>query len=301
MKEKNLQKILKNTKGIKTMATFFNQATLTYSGGTVNSNVTSGELIEALSANKTAVVDEYSGGSDITYIVNIINSGSTAYNGLTLTDNLGEYAFGAGTLTPFDYTEGSVKYFINGVLQPSPTVTQGNGLVISPISVPAGGTATIAYTVSANEFAPPEETGSITNVATISGGGIADVTATETVNASSAPILSITKAISPSTITENDPLTYTFVIQNTGNTEATATDNIVITDVFDPAFTSVTVTYNGAVWSTPAQYTYDAATGLFQTVAGAITVPAATYEQNATTGEWTVTPGESTLTVTGII
>ncbi len=283
------------------MATFFNQATLSYSGGTVNSNVTTGELIEALSANKTAVVDEYSDGSEITYIVNVINSGSTSYNGLTLTDNLGEYTFGTSTLTPFDYTEGSVKYFINGVLQPSPTVTQGNGLVISPINVPADGIATIAYTVSANEFAPPTETGSITNVASISGGSIANVTATETVNASSAPLLSITKAISPSTITESDPLTYTFVIQNTGSSEATTEDNIVITDVFDPAFTSVTVTYNGVVWSSPAQYTYDASTGLFQTVAGAITVPAATYEQNVSTGEWTVTPGESTLTVTGNI
>lgn len=283
------------------MATFFNQATLSYSGGTVNSNVTTGELIEALSANKTAVVNEYSGGSEITYIINIINSGSTAYNGLTLTDNLGEYVFGTETLTPFNYIEGSVKYFINGILQPSPTVTQTNGLVISPISVPAGGTATIAYTVSANEFAPPEATGSITNTATISGSGISDITATEIVTASSAPLLSITKAISPSTITENDPLTYTFVIQNTGNTPATAEDNIVITDVFDPAFTSITVTYNGVVWTSPAQYTYDAATGLFQTVAGAITVPAATYEQNAATGEWTVTPGESTLTVTGNI
>ena len=71
------------------------------------------------------------------------------------------------------------------------------------------------------EYAPPIDAGSITNVATISGGGIADITATETVNASSAPLLNIAKAISPSTITENDPLTYTFVIQNTGNTEAT--------------------------------------------------------------------------------
>ena len=61
------------------MATFYNRATLSYSGGTVNSNVTTGELIEALSVSKTAVVDEYSQGSQITYIINIINYGGSPY------------------------------------------------------------------------------------------------------------------------------------------------------------------------------------------------------------------------------
>ena len=283
------------------MATFFNQATLTYSGGTVSSNVTTGELIEVLSATKTAVVDEYSQGSDITYIINIINSGSVPYSGLTLTDNLGEYVFGATTLQPLDYVDGSVTYFINGVLQTAPTVTTTAGLTITPISVPANGTATIAYTVTANEFAPPTNGGTIENTVTITGDGITSVTASETVTASAEPILSIVKSISPDTITENDPLTYTFVIQNTGNAEATAADNIVVSDTFDPAFTSVTVTYNGVTWTSPTDYTYDPATGLFTTVAGAITVPAATYTQNPVTGEWTVTPGTSTLIVTGNI
>ena len=48
------------------MAIFYNQATLSYNGGTVNSNITSGEIIEVLSATKTAVTDVYSDGSDIT-------------------------------------------------------------------------------------------------------------------------------------------------------------------------------------------------------------------------------------------
>jgi hypothetical protein len=36
------------------MATFFNQATLTYRGGATNSNIVTGEIREVLSANKTA-------------------------------------------------------------------------------------------------------------------------------------------------------------------------------------------------------------------------------------------------------
>ena len=47
-------------------------------------------------------------------------------------------------------------------------------------------------------------------------------------------------------------------------------------------------------------YTYDETTGLFQTVPGQITVPAATFTQS-TTGEYTVTPGIATVTVTGTI
>ena len=96
------------------MATFYNQATLSYSGGTVNSNVTSGELLEVLSAEKTAVVDEYTQGSDVTYVVNIINSGNTPFTGLSVSDDLGAYPFGSTTLQPLDYVDGSVKYFVNG-------------------------------------------------------------------------------------------------------------------------------------------------------------------------------------------
>lgn len=283
------------------MAAFYNQATLSYSGGTVNSNVTAGELIEVLSATKTAVVDEYSQGSEITYIINIINSGSVPYTDLTLTDDLGAYTFGTTTLQPLNYVEGSVKYFVDGVLQPTPTVTSTDGLVVSPIRVPANGVATVAYTAAANEFAPPVELGTIENTVTIGGNGIANVTASETVTASAVPILGITKTISPSTITENDPLTYTFVISNSGNAPATLEDNIVITDTFDPAFESVTVTYNGVAWTSPENYNYDSNTGLFTTVAGAITVPAATFEQDPVSGEWSVVPGTSTLVVTGNI
>ena len=283
------------------MAIFTNQATLTYSGGTVNSNVTTGEILEVLSATKTAVVDTYSQGSEVTYIVNIINSGNIAYSNLTLTDDLGAYTFDDTTLQPLDYIDGSVKYFIDGVLQARPTVTDGPPLVITGITVPAGGEATIAYAVEANSFAPPTETGTIENTAVVSGTGIADVTATETITATAEPELSITKSLTPDTVTENGQITYTFVISNTGNAPAVATDDVVITDTFDPILSNITVTYNGTVLTEPDDYTYDEATGLFTTVAGVITVPAATFAQDPETGEWTTEPGEAVLTVTGTV
>jgi len=42
-------------------------------------------------------------------------------------------------------------------------------------------------------------------------------------------------------------------------------------------------------------------TGVFNTIAGQITVPAATYTQNPATGIWTLTPGVSVLKVTGTV
>ena len=102
-------------------------------------------------------------------------------------------------------------------------------------------------------------------------------------------------------MTENGRITYTFVIQNSGNAEATATDNVVVTDTFNPVLTGLTVTFDGAAWTEGVNYTYDEATGIFATVAGQITVPAATYTQDPTTGNRITTPGVSVLTVSGTI
>jgi len=283
------------------MAVFYNQATLSYKDNVINSNIVTGEIVEVLSANKTAILDSYTAGDEITYIVSIVNSGTSAFSGLTITDNLGEYAFGTGTLVPLTYVEGSVRYFSDGVLQPTPAVTSENPLVITGISVPAGGNVVVVYKATVNSFAPLDVEGTITNSAVISGGGITPITVESTIAADSGVNLSITKAVTPETVSENGQLTYIITIQNTGSIPAIASDNLVVTDTFDPVLDITSVTFNGEVWTEPAEYTYDEVTGLFSTVAGQITVPAATYTQNPTTGVWTITPGVSVLRVTGTI
>ena len=62
-----------------------------------------------------------------------------------------------------------------------------------------------------------------------------------------------------------------------------------------------TITLDGEPLALTAGYTYDETTGEFATVAGAITVPAATFSQDETTGEWITTPGAAVLTISGTV
>ncbi len=284
------------------MAIFSNQATLTYNGNTTNSNIAYGEILEVLTATKTAVEGSYGPGDLVTYVVTLRNSGATALTGLTVTDDLGGYTFGTGTVYPLTYDADSVRVFADGVPQAAPAVTAGPPLGIAGITVPAGGDVVIVYQARANAFADPNAGGTIDNTVTVTGGGItAPVTAAATVTADSEPALTITKSISPAQVADNDRVTYTFVIQNAGNAPVAATDDAVITDTFDPILTNLTVTFEGAAWIPGTNYTYNETTGLFSTLPGQITVPAAAYAQDPATGAYTVTPGVVTLTVTGTI
>lgn len=170
------------------MATFTNQARLTYTGGSAASNITVGELVQVLTAAKTAVVPTYRRDGAVTYLITLTNTGTTPLTGLTVTDDLGGYAFGTGTLYPLAYTAGSVRYYQNGVLQAAPTVTAGPPLTVTGITVPAGGDVTLAYEATPTEFAPLAAESTVVNTAAVTGGGLADpVTATETVSPLAAP------------------------------------------------------------------------------------------------------------------
>lgn len=284
------------------MAVFTNQATLSYNNTTTTSNIVTGEIVEVLNAAKNALSQDYGYGDTVTYAISIINTGTAAFTNLTLTDNLGAYTSGSSSLVPLSYVDGTANYYVNGVLQTAPSVTAASPLTITGINVPAGGNAIILYEAKVNSFAPLASGSEITNTATITGTGLSNaVTATETITVSDAAHLSITKSLTPETVAENGQLTYTFIIQNTGNTAATAEDNVAVTDLFNPVLKDITVSLNGTALTETTQYSYDETTGLFRTVAGVITVPAATYTQDETTGQWDITPGTAVLTVTGTV
>ena len=284
------------------MAIFTNQATLTYNGNSTNSNIAYGEILDVLAATKTAVEGSYTPGQLVTYVVTLRNTGNASLNGLVVTDDLGGYNFNGTTVYPLTYENGSAALFSNGVPQPAPTVSAGPPLVFNNITVPAGGDVVIVYQAQANDYANPEVGSTIDNTVTITGDGLsAPITATETIDASVEPMLAISKSITPAQVVDNDRVTYTFVIQNSGNQAVVATDNAAITDTFDPILTALTVTFNGTAWTQGVQYNYSETTGLFATIPGQILVPAATYVQNPVTGAYTATPGISTLIVTGTI
>ena len=281
------------------MAIFTNQATLSYNGNITNSNIAYGEILDVLVATKTSVEGTYAPGNLVTYVVTLRNTGNAPLTGLVVTDDLGGYDFNGTTVYPLRYEAGSAALFTNGVPQAAPTVTAGPPLVFSDITVPANGDTVIVYQARANAYANPVAGGTIDNTVTVTGGGVsAPITATETVGVAVEPMLSISKSITPTQVVDNDRVTYTFVIQNSGNQAVVATDNATVTDTFDPILTALTVTFNGAPWAPGVQYNYDETTGLFTTIPGQILVPAASYTQDPVTGVYTATPGIATLIVT---
>ena len=291
----------KHRKG-KTMATTFtNQAALSYNGGTVMSNIAVGVIEGNLTVSKEAIAQSYRIGDRITYVVSIVNSGDSAIGGLSVNDDLGAYSFEQTSVQPLTYADGSVQYYVDGVLQAAPAVSTADGLQFSGITVPANGNTMLVYEATVNEFASPEDGAEIINTVTVTGASISAVTDSATISVKSAPELNIIKTIAPIPVAENGEITYTFRLENSGNTALTAADNAVISDTFDPILGNISVTLNDEPIIVKSGYTYDEVTGLFTTVAGLVEVPAATFTQDSVTGAYSTTPGIATLVVTGTI
>ena len=283
------------------MATFTNRATLSYNGRTVDSNTVTGTFLETLSITKAALRQTYAAGDTLTFVIALVNSGTAPLTGLSVTDDLGAYDFGGTVLYPLTFVANSVLLYVDGVLQPTPTATQTQPLVFEGLSVPAGGDAVLVYQAEVTDAAPLDVDGQITNTAIVTGGGIPEpLSDTATVTTGALPLLSITKALSPTSVSENGTVTYTFVIQNFGNTPAVATDDLQVSDTFDPVLDLISVTLDGTPLAEGSGYTYNPATGEFATVTSVILVPAATFTRRPD-GTVEVTPGQTTLVVVGTI
>ena len=151
------------------MATFSNFATLRYGGVTVISNTITGTLPDALVLTKTPVGTAYAPGGTVTYLLSLVNPGTTELTGLTLTDDLGGYDVQGATLYPLAYTPDSLRMLVNGLPQAAPAAAPGPPLVISGISVPAQGEVLLAYEARITAFAPLAQGEEIVNTAAITG------------------------------------------------------------------------------------------------------------------------------------
>lgn len=99
------------------------------------------ELLEVLSATKTALSNSYTQGSSLTYILSIVNTGTIAFTDMTVTDNLGEISTFPTPVYPTDFVEGSIRYYVNGVLQTAPRPLQdrhfaSQALIFQPEAMP---------------------------------------------------------------------------------------------------------------------------------------------------------------------
>ena len=280
------------------MATFTNYATLRYGGVTVTSNTVTGTLPDTMVFTKTAVTEDYAPGDTVSFLLSLVNQSGEELAGLTVTDDLGGYAFGQETLYPLAYTPGSLRLLVNGMPQAAPAVAPGPPLVITGITVPAGGEAVLAYETVVTAYAPLEAGASITNTAT-AGGLTAPLTASAQITPEVGPILRVTKELTPSQVREGGSVTYTFTVENLGNAPTAVGSAVVLEDQFQPLLAGLTAVCDGVPWTLNTDYSYSDA-GFFTTLPGAITLPAATYTQ-AADGTWTLTPGSTVVTVTGTL
>lgn len=263
------------------------------------SNIATATLNDPLSVEKVSLETVYRPGDEITYVITVTNSGLSALAGVSVTDDLGTYTVGNTTVTPLTYT-GPAIFFIDGVYGGNATPTVGaDGISFGPITLGAGSVAQVIYKATVNGNAPITEGGQITNTVTATASGSAPVSDSNTITVDSYADVTITKTMTPSDVSEGDALTYTFVISNFGNAEAT---DIVLTDAFDPAPQNITVQLNGtAVPATDYDYVNGVLTLPNGTSTTQLTLPPATVTVDPTTGEVVVTPSTLTVTVTGII
>jgi len=284
------------------MAVFTNLATLSFSGGSVNSNIVTGEIVEMLSLDKDAVNTAYEADDSVTFVISLDNSGETDLNDLTLTEDLGGYAIAGGeTVYPLAYREGSLLAYSDGVQKSAPAVNAGPPMVITGVNVPAGGSTLLVFQTQVTPYAPLAEGASITATVTAEGAGLAEpLTASVTLTAASSVELTIHKTVAPAEVVYGGTLTYTFLIRNEGSAAADAAALLSVTDTFDPVLSGITVTLDGTPMASGTGYAYNETSGEFSTVPGVITVPAATYTQEDT-GVWDLSPGIATLVVTGTI
>ncbi|MBQ9112276.1 MAG: DUF11 domain-containing protein [Clostridia bacterium] len=287
------------------MATIENFATVSYTSGGVaatrTSNLAQIELDSSLNFSKITLGTTYTANSPITYIISLTNDGTTAVNGITVTDDLGTFTEGTAELTPLTFVEPALL-LINGQdtsAQLTVDTSVPGTLTFTLPSLVPGATANIVYKALPNEFAPLAAGSAITNTATVSGDvECANGTDSATVTVAQAADIEVVKNMSPNPVVCGDVVTYTIRIYNYGNTDA---EDVRLNDTFVPAPENISVYRNGVLLEETA-FTY--ADGTLTVPAEGMegdTVPAATFTRDAVTGEVTVTPGVVEYVVTGTI
>ena len=290
------------------MATIItNRATVNYNNGsvtsTVVSNTVSTQLNNGLEINKTALTETYRPDRDITYVITVTNNGSTATERLTVTDDLGAYLSGGNRIVPLTYI-GPSQLFINGISIGEITpITVTDGILFVIDNIPANSNAQIIYVARANEFAGGNVDSCIINTVTADNDCFCPcdepVSDSYSVCVDVFADLRVVKCACPDPVVCGERLNYVIELYNYGNIPAT---DVVITDTFTPPLTDIAVSVNGSVIP-EGDYSYVNGTLILPASDSEfeITVPAASFIRDGQTGEVSVTPGNVTVNISGIV
>ena len=287
------------------MAIINNQAQISFQYGTHTgsaiSNIASTNLEGPLTASKNALESVYHRDEQITYIITMSNTAATALSNVVIDDNLGTTSLGSLSITPLDYI-GPAMLYVNGafISTLSPTVTADSVTFTVP-TLPAHSNAMIIYAAKVNNQAPLAVGSLIINQSILTADGLTDpVDAVKVLVVDAYADVDIIKTMSPNPVIDGSLLTYGFTMYNYGNTPASS---VVLSDTFNPAPESISaVSVNG----TPVASTeYSFVGGNFRlpalTSTYSLAIPAATFTRDPVTGIVTVSPGTTTVTVSGII
>ncbi len=180
----------------------------TLSGSALSNSVTIPVSSPNVAVIKSTTTTATTVGDTIVYSMSITNNGIATVNNVIFTD-----ALPAGT----NFIAGSVT--IDGVTRPG--VSPSTGVTIS--SLPPGGSTTITFSVTVTSLPP---SGVLNNQSSVvyTSGALSNVAFSNIVSTPVyKPIISALKSSNIVNATVGDTITYTVVVNNTGNYAATAT------------------------------------------------------------------------------
>lgn len=272
-----------------------NLASVTYGYGdegndSAISNVAVANLIEEYSITgfKSSLNTGFRPGQNVTYIVQVENTGTQPLYSVTISDDLG------GSEQPLTFVVGSGSLNIDGTItQIIPTST--NPLEFTLVNpLPSGEKATITYIARVSSSLESDVT-SIVNTVQISGrkesvtGDLVTLSPNPsvTLEIDSYADVELRKDVSTNNIVEGETFSYVITLENSGNLDAT---DVVVTDTLPTGFSVSSITsVSGGVLTTyeTSDYNVDSSNILTLPIGSkTITVPAST---NGVSGRTVIT------------